>query len=70
MELLYTVPEIAKLLKVNPNRVYDLINKGLLIGLKLGRIKVTHNELMRFLNENQGLDLNDLDNIKPLEKIC
>lgn len=38
--VLLTVHEVAKTLKTNPNTVYELINRGELKGLKLGRIKV------------------------------
>ena len=65
-ELLYTVPEVAKILKVDQHKVYELIEKNILIGLKLGRLKVTRAELLRFLNEYTGKDLSDLDNIKDL----
>ncbi|WIF95163.1 helix-turn-helix domain-containing protein [Caminicella sporogenes] len=71
-EYLYTVDEIAKILKVNKNTVYDLIKKGHLIALKLGRYKITKFELIRFLKEYNGKDLSDLDNVKKIEviKIC
>lgn len=65
-EILYTVPEIAKILKVDQHKVYELIEKKVLIGLKLGRLKVTRAELLRFLTEYTGKDLSDLDNIKDL----
>lgn len=64
--MIYTVPEVAKILKMNKNAVYSLINKGLLIALKLGSLKVTRYELLRFLKQYNGMDLSDLDNIKPL----
>lgn len=66
-DYLYTVDELAKILKVGKNTVYDLIRKRIIVGLKLGRIKVTRFELIRFLNEYNGKDLNDLNNIKDLE---
>lgn len=65
-DYLYTVEELATILKVNKNYVYDLIKKGHLIGLKLGRIKVTRFELLRFLRNYNGKDLSDLDNVKTL----
>lgn len=63
---LYTVEEVAAILKVNKNAVYDLIRKGLLTALKLGRLKVTKPTLLDFLNEYNGKDLSDLGNIKEL----
>lgn len=65
-EYLYTVEEVAAILKVNKNTVYNLIRKGLLIALKLGRLKVTRTTLITFLKEFDGKDLSDLDNVKEL----
>lgn len=65
-DLLYTVPEVAKILKVDQHKVYELIDKKILLGLKLGRLKVTKIELFRFIRENTGKDLSDLNNIKDL----
>lgn len=63
---LYTVKQASKMLQVNSNKVYDLINKGLIVPLKLGRLKIPDYELDRFIRDNQGKDLNDLDNIQDL----
>ncbi|WP_040192125.1 helix-turn-helix domain-containing protein [Clostridium culturomicium] len=65
-DLLYTVPEVAKLLKVDNHKVYELIDKKILVGLKLGRLKVTRVELFKFLETYSGKDLSDLENIKEL----
>jgi len=66
-DLLYTVPEVAELLKVNTNKVYDLIRAGLLTPLKLGRYKVPRSELITFVERYKGKDLTDLNNIKDIE---
>lgn len=63
---LLDVTEVAKRLKCNRNKVYDLINSGSLQGLKLGRIKVSTIELHDFIVRNTGKDLTDPYNIKPL----
>lgn len=63
---LYTVEEVASILKTNKNTVYELIRTGHLKGLKLGRIKVTKFELIRFLKEYNGKDLSDLNHVKNL----
>lgn len=63
---LYTVEEVASILKINKNAVYDLIRKGILTALKLGRLKVTKPTLLKFLREYNGKDLSDLENIKEL----
>jgi len=65
-DLLYTVPEVATFLKTDEPTVRELIRKNILIGLKLGRLKVTRMELIRFLRDYAGKDLSDLDNIKEL----
>lgn len=65
-EYLYTVDEVASILKVNKNTVYDLIKNGNLIALKLGRLKVTKVMLLKFLKDFNGKDLTNLDDIKEL----
>lgn len=66
-DILYTVAETAKLLKTNPNYVYELIRKGFLPALKLGSLKIREETLQDFLRLNEGKDLTDLENIKALE---
>ena len=68
MDELLDVTQVSKLLKCNRNKVYDLINSGALVGLKLGRVKVSTIELHNFLVRNAGMDLSDPYNIKPIEK--
>lgn len=65
-EYLYTVEEVATILKVNKNTVYELIRSGLLQALRLGRLKVTKITLIRFLKDFNGKDLSDLEDIKEL----
>lgn len=66
MNELLEVAEVAKRLKCNRNKVYDLIKSGQLVGLKLGRMKVTTIELDDFLVRNTGKDLTDPFNVKDL----
>lgn len=68
-DMLYTVEEVAQILKTNKNFVYELIRKGYLTGLKLGRLKVTKFELVKFLRKYNGKDLTDLNNIRDLNVI-
>lgn len=63
MDKLYTVKEVAKIMKVNVHRVYDLIRVGLLPALKLGSIKIRKESLEEFLRKYDGKDLTDLNNI-------
>ena len=64
--VLYTVTEAAELLKVNRNSVYDLLKNNVIRGLKLGSLKITRTELIKFLEENNGKDLSNLEDIKDL----
>ncbi|MBR9648699.1 MAG: helix-turn-helix domain-containing protein [Clostridium tyrobutyricum] len=65
-EYLYTVEEMAKILKVNTSTVYKLIKMGYLTTLKLGRYKITKFELLRFLKKYNGMDLTDLADVKEV----
>lgn len=64
--LIYTVQEVATILHSSPNYIYDLINKGYLPAIKLGSIKVIKTSLEKFLIQNEGNDLSDINNIKRL----
>lgn len=64
--VLYTVTEAAELLKVNRNSVYDLLKNNVIRGLKLGSLKITRTELIKFLEENNGKDLSNLEDIRDL----
>ena len=59
-DLLYTIIEVAKLLKVNRNFVYELINAGLIRSIKLGCRKVTRKSLLEFLEKYDGLDFDEM----------
>lgn len=67
MDELLTVKEVSKLLKVNVNKVYDLIKYGYLPALKLGSYKVRKMTLMKFMEDNEGLDLTILDSVSSIE---
>lgn len=47
--MLFTVSEVAKLLKVNRNFIYDLIKNGELEAVRVGSIKVTKDALNKYL---------------------
>lgn len=51
--MLYTVTEVAKLLKVNRNFVYKIINNGELEAVRIGSIKVKREALDRYVNEQR-----------------
>lgn len=48
---LYTAPEVAKILRINLNAVYDLMNQGELPYLLLGSKKVRGSDLERFIEK-------------------
>ena len=50
--MLYTVTEVAKMLKVNRNFVYKIINNGELEAVKIGSIKVKQEALNRYIDKN------------------
>lgn len=66
-QLLYTVPEVAKLLRCNPKRVYDLNKAGLLPLLKLGQLKCRRETLLAFLEKYDGYDVSDPYNVTILQ---
>lgn len=50
--ILYTVSEVAEILKTNKNFVYDQINEGKLLAIKgVGRIKVSEDALRDYIKE-------------------
>jgi len=66
MDELYTVKEVAKILKVNVHKVYELIQIGILPALKLGTLKVRKESLLKFIASYEGMDLTDLNNIHKI----
>lgn len=65
-KMLYTVKEASATLGVNVRTVYELVKKGLLPAMKLGSLKIRKKTLESFLEEYEGMDLSDLDNITEL----
>ena len=53
MNKLMTVSEVAKLLRVNKNFVYRLINEGELEAVRIGSIKVREEALNRYVNKQR-----------------
>lgn len=64
--LIYTVQEVASILHSSSNYIYELIRKGYLPAIKLGSLKVLKTTLERFLIQNEGKDLSDLNNIRKV----
>ena len=65
-DVLYTVKEVAELLKTNVDYVHKLRKAGLIPFLKIGQYKVRKQSLERFLETYEGKDLTDPFNIKEL----
>lgn len=65
-KIIYTVKEVSEIIHTNPAYVYTLIKSGLLPALKLGSYKIRKSSLVDFLENNEGKDLTDPFNIKPL----
>lgn len=65
--MLYTVKEVAEILKCNPTRVYGLKDAGLLPFLKLGQLKCRRETLIAFLEKYEGYDVSDPYHITPLQ---
>lgn len=65
---LYTLPEVARIFGTNEAYVQNLRKAGLIKCLQLGRYKVRAEELERFLKENEGMDIRDPFNVKPISE--
>ena len=65
-KLLYTVKEVSEIIHTNPTYVYQLINSKLLPALKLGSYKIRHESLVNFLQQYEGKDSTDPNNIISL----
>lgn len=63
-ELLYTVPEVAEILKCNTDYVYKLQRSGLLKFIKIGRWKCRKSTLEEFLATYDGMDITDPFNVQ------
>lgn len=66
-KILYTVKEVSEIIHTNTSYVYLLIKSGLLPALKLGSYKIRRTSLLNFLDANEGNDLTDPFNIKPMD---
>ena len=63
---LLTMQEASKVLKTNVNFIHSLRKAGLLRCMYCGSYKVRKITLMKFLEDYDGKDLRDLNNIKEL----
>ena len=65
-EVLYTVKEVAEMLKTNVDYVHKLRKAGILPFLKIGQYKVRKQALETFLQMYEGKDLTDPFDVKEL----
>lgn len=67
---LYSVKEVASLLSISKNRVYDLIYANRIPAMDLGGLKVRHEALADFLKNTEGyeIDFNHPENLYVLQK--
>lgn len=63
-DMLYTVKEVAAILKTNVNYVYQLQRAGLLRFMKLGSLKCRKSTLEEFLAKYDGCDITDPFNVQ------
>lgn len=68
-DILYSVNDVAKLMKVGKNRIYDLIHAGLLPVLKIGGMKIRKKSLEDFLEQYEGCDLSDPYHVKQVREM-
>ena len=67
-DMLYTAKEVAKILKVNVDYVHKLRKAGLLPFIKMGQFKCLRSSLEKFLQDYEGKDITNPNNIKDLEE--
>lgn len=55
-DIIYTISEVSKLLKVNRNFVYELIKSGKLKAIKIGSLKVRKKDLHEYLDNLNSIN--------------
>ena len=59
-DVVYTVKEVADILHVNKNYVYNLINKNIIPVMKFKSYRIRRSSLIKFLNEYESVDLSQI----------
>ena len=67
-DMLYTVKEVAKILKTNVDYVYKLKNAKVIRFMKIGSLKCRKSTLEKFLEKYDGCDISDPFNIRRMEE--
>lgn len=65
--MLYTVKEVAGILRCNVNTVHEFRKAGLIPFMKIGHFKCRKEALEEFLQKYEGYDVTDPWDIKPLQ---
>ncbi|MEG2342467.1 MAG: helix-turn-helix domain-containing protein [Bacilli bacterium] len=63
---IYSVEETAKIIKTSKETVYKLINRKMLVALKLKSLKVPEYAIEEFFRRYQFMDLSDLEKITEM----
>lgn len=50
MEQIYTIKEVAQILRVNTNYIYREIGEGKIKAIKIGSLKILESELLRYID--------------------
>ena len=69
-DMLYTVREVAQILKTNVDYVYKLQKAGLIRFMKLGSLKCRKKALEEFLEKYDGCDISDPFHITAVDEQC
>ena len=58
-DMVYTVEEVAVIMRTSKQYVYSLVNAHQLRVLKIPHTRIRKSELERFLKDNEGMDLSN-----------
>lgn len=67
-DMVFTVQEVAEILKTNVSYVYKLQQAGLIRFMKIGRLKCRKSALEEFLAKYDGCDVSDPFNVRLLDE--
>ena len=62
----YSVEETAKMIKTSKSVIYELIDRKMLIAVKIKSIKVPEYAIEEFFRKYEFMDLSNLDDIKKM----
>jgi excisionase family DNA binding protein len=53
-EVIYTIPEVARYLKLSKSKVYSMVQKGTIPYIRIGRnVRIRERDLARWIHENK-----------------